>query len=145
METSKNTYKRKRTGKKSIYKNKKTNTNYKIYIDQENPKTGKQYTDNLFPPDEKSLLGIDVEGNDNPEFNEQKKIIITSQIEWKRSNKILFEPHLFEGEISTKNISPGIITSSYFLSAIDALCKYPYLISKIFITKEYNKDNCFFR
>ena len=38
----------------------------------------------------------------------------------------------------------GIITNSYFLSAIYVLCKYPHLISKIFVTNEYNKDNCFF-
>ena len=136
METSKNATKRKKTKKNDI--------NYKIYLDQETPKTGKQFTDDLFPPDEKSLLGNNDTGKNNPDIENQKKIIITSQIEWKRSKKILFEPHLFEGEISTKNISPGIITSSYFLSSIDALCKYPYLISKIFITKEYNKDNCFF-
>jgi hypothetical protein len=129
---------------KKTKKKKKVDTNYKIYLNQETPRNGKLFTDNLFPPDENSLLGKDTTGKYIQEIEIHKNKIISSEIEWKRSKKILFEPHLFEGEISTNNLSTGIITNSYFLASVDALCKYPYLISKIFITREYNKDSCFF-
>ena len=138
--------KKKKKGKKSLKKGKsrKLDKENNIYLNQEPPKEGEQFEDNLFPPDEKSLLGKDTENKLSPELESLKKTIITSQIEWKRSKKILIEPHLFEGEISTKNISTGIIINSYFLSAVDCLCNYPSLISKIFKTKEYDKDKCYF-
>ena len=138
--------KRKKFLRKSIEKGKLKDSSQKnkIYLDQEYPLENQQFTDNLFPPNEKSLLGQDTTGKYPQEIEIQKNKIISSEIEWKRSKNILFQPNLFEGELNTNNISTGIITNSYFLSAIDALCKYPYLISKIFITKEYNKNNCFF-
>ena len=146
MESSNKTKKRKR-GTKILNKREYTDilsNKYKIYLNQEYPSENIQFTDNLFQPNENSLLGQDTKGKYSPEIEKQKDKIISSEIEWKRSKKILIQPHLFEGEINTKNISTGIITNSYFISAVDALCKYPLLISKIFITKEYNKDNCFF-
>ena len=146
MEFSNKTKKRKR-GTKILNKREYTDilsNKYKIYLNQEYPSENIQFTDNLFQPNENSLLGQDTKGKYSPEIEKQKNKIISSEIEWKRSKKILIQPHLFEGEINTKNISTGIITNSYFISAVDALCKYPLLISKIFITKEYNKDNCFF-
>ena len=143
METKK---KKRKKGKKSVKneKSKKLDIQNKIYLNQEPPKEGEQFTDNLFPPDENSLLGKNRENKVSSEIEAQKKYIITSEIEWCRSKKILIEPHLFEGEIGTNNISPGIIINTYFISAVECLCKYPYLISKIFITKEYDKDKCFF-
>ena len=119
------------------------NKKNKIYLNQEYTTEEKQFVDKLFPPDENSLLGQDINGKYILEIESQKNKIFISEIEWKRSKKILVEPHLFEGEINTKSISTGIITNSYFISAIDALCKFPNIISKIFITKEYNKNKCF--
>lgn len=121
-----------------------SNRKNKIYLNQEPPREDEQFTDDLFPPNENSLLGKDTTGKYSPQIEKQKNKIFPSEIEWSRSKKIFAQPQLFEGEISTKNISTGIITNSYFLSAVDALCKYPYLISKIFLTKEYNKEKCFF-
>ena len=146
MESSKKTKKKKKGAKNSLKKEKlgRSSQNYKIYLNQEYPSQEKQFTDDLFPPNEISLLGNNKEENSSQEIEIKNNKILSSEIEWHRSKKILIEPHLFEGEINVKNISTGIIINSYFLSAIDALCKYPYLISKIFITKEYNKDNCFF-
>ena len=146
MESSKKSKKKKKSSKKSSEKEKleESNQKYKIYLNQKYPSQDEQFTDDLFPPNDISLLGKDNEGKNSQEIEMQNNKFLSSEIEWRRSKKILIEPHLFEGEINTNNISPGIITNSYFLSAVDALCKYPYLISKIFITKEYNKDICFF-
>ena len=142
MEASKKSKKKKKAIKKENLD--KLNYKYKTYLNQEFPKEDTQFTDNLFQPNESSLLGLDTKGKYPHEIEMERNEIIPSEIEWKRSKKILFEPHLFEGEISIKNISTGIIINSYFISAVEALCKYPFLIEKIFITKEYNEDNCFF-
>ena len=146
MENTKKPKRKRRTTKKPVKKEnlEESHKNYKIYNNQEYPKLDEQFTDNLFPPDENSLIGQDTTGKYPVGIELQKKKIILSQIEWKRSKKISAEPHLFDGEISTKNISTGIITNSFFLSAVDALCKYPNLISRIFLTKEYDKEKCFF-
>ena len=140
--------KKKKKGSKIPSRNEQieeSNQKYKIYLNQEYPSQEDQFTDDLFPPNETSLLGKNIEEKNSQENEiKEKDKILSSEIEWKRSKKILFEPHLFEGEININNISTGIIINSYFLSAIDALCKYPHLISKIFITREYNKDYCFF-
>ena len=101
---------------KKTKKKKKVDTNYKIYLNQETPRNGKLFTDNLFPPDENSLLGKDTTGKYIPEIEIHKNKIISSEIEWKRSKKILFEPHLFEGEISTNNLSTGIITNESMIN-----------------------------
>ena len=73
-------------------------------------------------------------------FENPNKDIDPSEIEWKRASEIFPDPHLFEGDISTKNIILGKVGSPYFLSSIAAISQYPGLISKIFITKEYNPE-----
>ena len=108
------------------------------FFNQNEPKSGEQWTDDLFPPTDNSLIGNNLDMKDS--FESPNKDIDTSEIEWKRINEIFPEPHLFEGEINTKNIILGRIGSPYFLSSLSAMCEYPGLISKIFITKEYNPD-----
>ena len=116
----------------------KENVNLKIFQNQNPPKPGEQWTDDLFPPNENSLQGTNPNIKDL--FESQKKELDLSEIEWKRANEICPEPHLFEGELNTKNITLGKVGSSYFFSAISAIADYPGLISKIFITKDYNPD-----
>ena len=116
----------------------KENVNLKIFQNQNPPKPGEQWTDDLFPPNENSLQGTNPNIKDS--FESQKKDIDLSEIEWKRAKEICPEPHLFEGELSTKNITLGKVGSSYFFSSISAIADYPGLISKIFITKDYNPD-----
>ena len=110
----------------------------KNFFNQNAPKPGEQWTDDLFPPNDNSLIGNNLNMKDS--FESPNKDIDTSEIEWKRVNEIFPEPHLFEGEINTKNIILGRVGSPYFLSALSAMSDYPGLILKIFITKEYNPD-----
>ena len=133
--------KKKKKGKKKKKTVKEDNLNIdtlKNFFNQTAPKQGEQWTDDLFPPNENSLLGNNPNIKDS--FECQNKEIDTSEIEWKRTKEIFPDPHLFEGVISTKNISLGKIGCPYFLSSIAAICEYPGLISKLFITKEYNPD-----
>ena len=133
--------KKKKKGKKKKKTVKEDNLNIenlKNFFNQTSPKQGEQWTDDLFPPNENSLLGNNPNIKDS--FECPNKDIDVSEIEWKRANEIFPDPHLFEGEINTKNISLGKIGCPYFLSSIAAICEYPGLISKIFINKEYNPD-----
>ena len=112
--------------------------NFKIFQNQNPPKPGEQWTDDLFPPNENSLQSTNPNIKDS--FECSNKDIDLSDIEWKRAHEIFPEPHLFEGELNTKNITLGKIGSPYFFSAISAIADYPGLISKLFITKDYNPD-----
>ena len=63
------------------------NKKNKIYLNQEYPTEEKQFLDKLFPPDENSLLGQDINGKYTLEIVSQKNKIFISEIEWKRSKK----------------------------------------------------------
>ena len=117
--------KKKKKGKKKKKAVKEDNLNIdtlKNFFNQTAPKQGEQWTDDLFPPNENSLLGNNPNIKDS--FECQNKEIDTSEIEWKRAREIFPDPHLFEGVISTKNISLGKIGCPYFLSSIAAICEY---------------------
>lgn len=131
--------KKKGKGKKKHKKNKVGEaSNSKNFFQQNAPSPGQKWEDDLFPPNDKSLIGSTPNSNDS--FECTNKDIDPTEIEWKRANEIFPEPHLFEGEISTKKIVNGKIGNPYFLSAICAIAEYPGLISNIFLTKEYNPD-----
>ena len=112
--------------------------NIKNFFDQKEPKFGEQWTDDIFPPNNESIIGNSQKYNDL--FESEENDIDINDIEWKRANDIFYEPKLFSGNINLKEITNGKICSSYFISAISAICEYPGLIQKIFINKEYNPD-----
>jgi len=111
--------------------------NLKNFFNQSPPKPGEQWIDDIFPPNNTSIINSQ---KYNDLFECEENDIDPSEIEWKRINEIYPEPKLFSGEINTKSITNGKISSSYFISAISAICDYPGLIKKIFINKEYNPD-----
>ena len=144
--------KKKKKGKKKKTKNEKSfssqtelnipnpepNKNFKNFFNQSPPKPGVQWTDDIFTPNNSSILNNSQKFNDLFECEEND--IDTSEIEWKRISEIYPEPKLFSGQINNKHITNGKISSSYFISAISALCDYPGLIKNIFINREYNPD-----
>ena len=141
IEQHKKKKKKKGKKKKKVQKEETSTTspeNLKTFQNQNRPKPGEQWTDDLFPPNENSLQLTNPNVKDS--FESQNKDIDLSEIEWKRANEIFPEPHLFEGELNTKNITLGKVSSPYFFPTISAIADYPGLISKIFITKEYNPD-----
>lgn len=117
-----------------------TKVSNKAFLNQTSPSYGGKWKDDLFPPNENSLLGKDLSGNPIDPIEFDKNNLDPGEIEWKRAKEIFPKPYLFEEEISTKNIRPGKMANCYFMSAVAALTRYPGLISKIFLTKEYNKD-----
>ena len=115
-----------------VYKNQKIQNNLIPWIDE------------LFPPNENSLLGK----NDNNEFIDQNegkyKMIHSSEIEWKRINEIIPFPVIYENIIDTSNLRYGRLSYIYFLSALTALSKkFPSIFTKIIIDKEYNPDGVY--
>ena len=109
----------------------------KNFFNQSPPKPGEQWIDDIFPPNNTSISSSQ---KFNDLFECQENDIDPSEIEWKRINEIYPEPQLFSGEINTKSLINGKISSSYFISAISAMSDYPGLIKNIFINKEYNPD-----
>ena len=75
MENTKKPKRKRRTTKKPVKKEnlEESHKNYKIYNNQEYPKLDEQFTDNLFPPDENSLIGQDTTGKYPVGIELQKK------------------------------------------------------------------------
>ena len=119
-------------------KNEENAENYKIYKNQKKPKNNELYKDDIFPPNDNSLLGK----NSNGEFldaNEGNcKMIHNQEIEWKRISDIIPKPVIFENVIDINNLRFGRISYIYFYSVLSALSQFPSIFSKIIITKEYN-------
>ena len=112
--------------------------NIKNFFNQSPPKPGEQWTDDIFPPNNNSIISNAQKFNDL--FECEDNDIDISEIEWKRISEIYPEPNILSDEINGKEITNGKISSSYFISAISALSDYPGLIKNIFINKEYNPD-----
>lgn len=107
---------------------------YKVFLNQEEPNPNQEFTDTLFPPNESSLSG---------QIEENSKKFDISNIEWKRASEIFPKPFLFENTITIEDVKQGKLNIGYLLSSIAALCEYPGLIRKIFITEEYNKNGIY--
>ena len=111
--------------------------NLKTFLNQSPPQPGSQWIDDIFPPNNTSISNSQ---KFTDLFESEDNDIDLSEIEWKRISEIYEEPQLFSGEINTKKIINGKINSSYFISAISAICDYPGLIKNIFINEKYNPD-----
>ena len=112
------------------------------YKNQTLPKNNALFTDELFPPNENSLLSKDANGNYiDPIDGESKSTRInTNEIIWKRASDIFESDYLlFENFIEINDVKQGDLGNCYFLSALAALCSYPNLIYQIFKTKTVNQ------
>ena len=120
---------------------------FPYWKNQTPPKRGVKYTDDLFPPNENSLIGKDSNGNyiDPVEGEKSAKRIKTNSLVWKRCSDIFKNKKylLFEEKIEMADINQGSLGDCYFLASVAALTDYPNLIYKIFITKEINKEGYF--
>jgi hypothetical protein len=117
--------------------------NFKIYKNQKIWNNLTPWIDDIFPPNENSLLGK----NNNDEYLDQNegkyKMIHLSEIEWKRINEIIPYPIIYEDIIDTSNIRYGRISYIYFLSVLTALSKFPSIFNKIILNQEYNSEGIY--
>ena len=117
--------------------------NFKIYKNQKIWNNLTPWIDDIFHPNENSLLGK----NNNDEYLDQNegkyKMIHLSEIEWKRINEIIPYPIIYEDIIDTSNIRYGRISYIYFLSVLTALSKFPSIFNKIILNQEYNSEGIY--
>ena len=123
---------------------KEKNIALKIYKNQKIENITTPFIDDIFPPNENSLLGK----NNNDEFLDQKegrfKMIHISEIEWKRISEIIPFPVIYEDIINKSNIRYGRLSYIYFLSVLSALSnKFPSLFNKLILNKEYTSDGLY--
>ena len=119
-------------------------TSLKIYNNQKVLDNISPWIDDIFPPNENSLLGKNDKDEDLDPNEGKYKMIHSSEVEWKRINEIIPSPRIYEGIIDTSNIRFGRLSYIYFYSVLTALInKFPSIIEKIIINKEYNKDGIY--
>ena len=112
---------------------------------QQPGKEGEMYTDDLFPPNENSLMGLDSSGNpiDKEAFeNANGKYINPQKVEFKRASEIYQNDRyvLISDKMDMNDIIPGALEDSYFLSSVQNLCKVPKNINRLFKRQIMNPD-----
>ena len=122
---------------------KNQNENIKIFQNQNIENKSFPWIDDIFPPNENSLLGK----NNNNEYIDQNegkyKMIHSTEIEWKRINEIIPNPLLYEDTIISTNLRYGRLSYIYFNSVLISLNKFPSIFNKIILNKEYTSDGIY--
>ena len=100
------------------------------------------FTDEIFPPNFQSLMGVDKQGNLIDQYLEQQDIdeIKHEKIEWKRAADIFPSGFKVFDKVEIEDIKQGGLGNCYFLSAIAALAEFPCIIKHIFKTRETNPN-----
>ena len=115
-------------------------SNFEYYKGQAPGKEDQDYQDDIFPPNENSLLGIASDGNPIDQEAYDKAIgglIKKDEIEFKRAHQIFEEKKerytLIAENMKMDDIVPGDLDDTYFLFAVQNLCKNPGNINKLFL------------
>ena len=125
--------------KKTIYE--KINT---YYLNQKPPKNIKgRFLDELFLPNNNSLLSKKNNNNPLEEKNNQESIINPNEIEWKRISDVYPDAVIYEENLNLEDINQGKIGLCYFLCSLASLIKYQKFLSQIFLTKKIN-NKCYY-
>ena len=114
----------------------------------ENDKTN--YIDELFPPNNDSILGLK---NGEPvekigERLKKYKLGFPFDIEniiWLRAEEIFNFQHynIFVNDISIDDVLQGYLGNCYFMSSLAAMTNIPQLICQLFRTFQINKNGCY--
>ena len=105
------------------------------------------FTDESFPPNIKSILGVkeNENGESNNKINSNSKKLQKLSIKWKRPSEIFKNKkekfYLFKDvkNINKSNIKQGNIADCYFISSLIALSFHPQIIFKLFKIKSINQ------
>jgi hypothetical protein len=106
------------------------------------------WTDDVFPPNRNSLLGLDSQGKFIDKDCEEDQWTIDNEIQpdqvvWKRARDIAElgpDCQLFSDGIDANDVQQGGLGTCYFLSAIAAITEFPSLIKDLlFKTKQANE------
>jgi len=100
------------------------------YYREQKPEEGKEFDDDLFPPENKSLIG------------KYQLPLGKEKIEWKSAHKIWGEEvNIFGETLSLNDIKLGLVKDAYFVAAIKALVEFPSIIIQLFKTTTLPKDD----
>ena len=106
---------------------------------------GEKYEDSEFPPKVNSLMGLDSNGNpiDHEAYtNANGKYINPQKVDFLRASEIFKDTRyvVISDKMDMNDIVLGELEDTYFLSAVQSLCKVPANINKLFKTKIMNPD-----
>ena len=125
--------------KKNVYE--KIN-NY--YLNQKPPKNLRgRFIDELFLPNNNSLLPIRQNGAFNEKDTYNNSVINPKDIEWKRISEVYPDAVIYEENMNLEDISQGKLGLCYFLCSLASLIKYQKFLSQIFLTKKLN-NKCYY-
>ena len=110
--------------------------------------SGQKFTDQYFPPHKYSILSCDqnghfidkLKGQELLQEFERKIPGLINRIVWKRVTEVYKKWELIQNKIEIRDIIQGNLGDCYFLSALTALTRYPYLIKEKFRTQEFNTE-----
>ena len=102
----------------------------------------KIFEDNLFPPNDNSLIKGLIKTSDNitnKEINKWKNVKWIRIIDVYEHLVIFNDLSNLTNDIEANNIKQGALKNSFFLSALASISEYPERIYNLFLTKEANK------
>ena len=123
----------------------------KVYKNQKYPKPNEHFTDDLFPPNLNSLMGLDKDGNPidkiRPRLIKSRNDFIydPDNIIWLRVKDIFINTNynIFVDDICIDDVKQGNLGNCYFMSSLAAMTSFPQLIIQIFKTNKIPKNNCY--
>ncbi|KRX05713.1 hypothetical protein PPERSA_09853 [Pseudocohnilembus persalinus] len=95
--------------------------------------SGQNFTDDEFPPNQKSLT------------RDLSYMPEAQQYKWTRAQEIYPDKQvkIFQGKIEPNDIKQGALGDCYFLSALSVLAERENLIEKLFVSKEVNQEGVY--
>lgn len=123
----------------------------KVYKNQKRPETSEEWTDDLFPPNQNSVMALDSSGNPKDPITSRYDSYLSDfslkdkNIKWLRAKDIFPKGKfsLFEGEIEVDDIKQGSLGNCYFLSSIASMSLHPQLVCQIFRTLQPQDNGCY--
>lgn len=123
----------------------------KVYKNQQYPKNKTKFTDEIFPPNNNSIFGLDANNKKIDTFTQRTShyeslfSINPNDIIWLNASEIFNGEsyEIFQDSVTVDDITQGTLADCYFLSSICAMSRYPQLIYQIFRTWKIPKNGCY--
>jgi hypothetical protein len=100
------------------------------------------FTDNLFPPQESSLLYLNPNNEATKEITDEE-LNKLKKFSWKRVSEIIGKDFVLYNKIELDDINQGAIGNCYFLSSLSAIAEFQERFEKIFVTKKRSENGCY--
>jgi hypothetical protein len=114
-----------------------------IYFHKQEPVfDGTMFTDNLFPPQDSSLLYLNPNNEATKEITDEE-ISKLKNFSWKRVNELIGNEFVLYNKIELEDINQGAIGNCYFLSSLSAIAEFQERFEKIFVTKKRSENGCY--